>query len=435
MNPEVLQIRQVLKRQVVAIGCAAALLVVVLGGWAISTEFSGAVIAPGQLVVSLNMKKVQHPTGGIIGELRVRDGQLVAAGDIVARLDDTQVRANLAIVVKALNELVARQAREEAERDDVAELVFPSELLARMADPDVEKAVSGESRQFETRRKAREGQKGQLRERITQLREETAGYEAQITSKVKQIEWIAKELVGINELWEKNLVPYSRVTALERDKERLEGERGQLVASIAQAKGKGTEIELQIFQVDQDMRTEVGKDLADIRGRIAELVEKKVAAEDQLKRVDIRAPIEGNVHQLAVHTVGGVIATGETMMFIVPQSDALEIEARIQPQDIDQLRIGQPALLRFSAFNQRTTPELNGEVSRISADVTEDPKNGARYYTVRISVSDSEVARLEGLKLVPGMPVETFMQTRSRTVMSFMVRPLQDQVSRAFREK
>ena len=435
MNPEVLQIKQVLKRQVLAIAGAAALLVVVLGGWAISTEFSGAVIAPGQLVVGSNMKKVQHPTGGIIGELKVRDGQLVAAGDLVARLDDTQVRANLAIVVKALNELVARQAREEAERDDVVELVFPADLLARMADPDVEKAVTGESRQFEMRRKARDGQKGQLRERITQLREETAGYEAQITSKVKQIEWIAKELVGINELWEKNLVPYSRVTALERDKERLEGERGQLVASIAQAKGKATEIELQILQVDQDMRTEVGKDLADIRGRIAELVEKKVAAEDQLKRVDIRAPIEGNVHQLAVHTVGGVIATGETMMFIVPQSDTLEIEARIQPQDIDQLRIGQPALLRFSAFNQRTTPELTGVVSRISADVTEDPKNGARYYTVRIGVSESEVARLGGLKLVPGMPVETFMQTQSRTVMSFMVRPLQDQLSRAFREK
>jgi len=435
MNSEMLELKHILRRQVFAIAGAALLLVLVLGGWAISTEFSGAVIAPGQLVVGSNMKKVQHPTGGVIGELNVRDGKVVAAGDILARLDDTQVRANLAIVVKALNELIARQAREEAERDDVEVLVFPADLLARMQDADVAKAVTGESRQFEMRSKARQGQKGQLRERIVQLREETSGYEAQIVSKAKQIEWISKELVGINELWEKNLVPYSRVTALERDKERLDGERGQLIASIAQAKGKVTEIELQILQVDQDMRTEVGKDLADIRGRIAELVEKKVAAEDQLKRVDIRAPIGGSVHQLAVHTVGGVIATGETMMFIVPQTDVLEIEARIQPQDIDQLRIGQPALLRFSAFNQRTTPELNGEVIRISADVTEDPKTGARYYTIRVGVPESEVVRLGGLKLVPGMPVETFMQTQSRTVMSFMVRPLQDQLSRAFREK
>ena len=435
MNSEMLELKRILRRQVFAIAGAALLLVLVLGGWAISTEFSGAVIAPGQLVVGSNMKKVQHPTGGVIGELNVRDGKVVAAGDILARLDDTQVRANLAIVVKALNELIARQAREEAERDDVEVLVFPADLLARMQDADVAKAVTGESRQFEMRSKARQGQKGQLRERIVQLREETSGYEAQIVSKAKQIEWISKELVGINELWEKNLVPYSRVTALERDKERLDGERGQLIASIAQAKGKVTEIELQILQVDQDMRTEVGKDLADIRGRIAELVEKKVAAEDQLKRVDIRAPIGGSVHQLAVHTVGGVIATGETMMFIVPQTEVLEIEARIQPQDIDQLRIGQPALLRFSAFNQRTTPELNGEVIRISADVTEDPKTGARYYTIRVGVPESEVVRLGGLKLVPGMPVETFMQTQSRTVMSFMVRPLQDQLSRAFREK
>ncbi len=435
MNSEMLELKRVLQRQVLAIAGAASLLVLVLGGWAISTEFSGAVIAPGQLVVGSNAKKVQHPTGGVVGELNVRDGQAVAAGDIVARLDETQVRANHAIVFKALNELIARQAREEAERDDSDTVLIPADLLARRHDPDVEKAVTGELRQFEMRRNARQGQKGQLRERIAQLREETSGYDAQITSKAKQIEWIAKELVGISGLWEKNLVPYSRVTALERDKERLEGERGQLIASIAQAKGKATETELQILQVDQDMRAEVGKDLADIRGRIAELVEKKIAAEDQLKRIDIRAPIAGNVHQLAVHTVGGVIATGETMMFIVPQSEVLEIEARIQPQDIDQLRVGQPALLRFSAFNQRTTPELNGEVIRISPDVTEDPKTGARYYTVRIGASESEVARLGGLKLVPGMPVEAFMQTRSRTVMSFMVRPLQDQLSRAFREK
>lgn len=435
MSTDNSNLERALRRQVLAIGGAAVMLVLVLGGWAATTEFSGAVIASGQVVVGSNVKKVQHPTGGVVGELYVRDGQRVAIGDVVARLDDTQVRANYAIVVKALTELAARQAREEAERDDADAVVFPADLLARMHEPDVEKAVSGELRQFESRRKSREGQKGQLRERIAQLREETGGYEAQIISKIRQIEWIAKELVGINDLWEKNLVPYSRVTSLERDKERLEGERGQLIASIAQAKGKATEIELQILQIDQDMRTEVGKDLADIRGRTAELVEKKIAADDQLKRVEIRAPIGGNVHQLTVHTVGGVISAGETIMLIVPQSDALEVEAKIQPQDIDQLRIGQPAVLRFVAFNQRTTPELDGEVSRISADVSEDAKTGFRYYTIRISVSDKEAARLEGLKLVPGMPVETFVQTSPRTVMTYLVRPFLDQLTRAFREK
>jgi HlyD family secretion protein len=428
-------LRRALHRQVAAIAATALLLVVGLGGWAATTEFTGAVIASGQLVVGSNSKKVQHPSGGVVGELRVRDGLHVAAGEVLVRLDDTQTRANLAIIVKALNELGARQAREEAERDDEDRLTFPDELLTRMDDTDVAKAVNGELRQFQTRRSARAGQKAQLRERAAQLRQEISGYESQIESKAKQIEWFAKELVGVTDLWAKQLIPYMRVTGLEREKERLTGERGQLVAAIAQANGKITEIELQILQVDQDMRAEVNKDLADIRGKIAELVEKKVAAEDLLKRVDIRAPQSGMVHQLAVHTIGGVIMAGEPIMLIVPETDALEVEARIQPQDIDQVRIGQTAALRFVAANQRTTPELNGEVDRVSADVSEEPKTGAKFYTVRIRVTETEVARLGGIRLVPGMPVEVFIQTTTRSVMSFLVRPLHDQVARAFREK
>jgi len=378
---------------------------------------------------------VQHPTGGVVGMLNVREGKEVKAGDIVVSLDDTQIRANRDIVVKALNELAARQAREEAERDGLDMLTFPAELIARKSDPDVAKAVTGEQRQFEIRRTSREGQKAQLRERIIQLRQEISGYEAQITSKDKQIEWVGKELVGVYELWEKNLIPYTRVTSLEREKERLVGERGQLMASIAQSKGKMAEIELQILQIDQDMRTEVGKDLAEIRARTAELIERKVAAEDQLKRVDIRAPIDGVVLQLTVHTVGGVITAGEAIMLIVPQTDTLQVEAKIPPQEIDQVRIGQPAVLRFVAFSQRTTPELIGTVVRISADVSEDTKSGTRFYTIRLDVSPEEVARLSAVRLVPGMPVEALIQTSPRTVMSYLIKPLHDQLARAFREK
>jgi HlyD family secretion protein len=435
MNEPIKILQDALRRQIVAVGVTATVLVVGLGGWAARTEISGAVVAPGQLVVNSNVKKVQHPTGGVVGELRVRDGNRVNAGDIVVRLDDTQTRANLAIVTKALDENAARQAREEAERDGADAVVFPQDLVERMQNPDVARAVNGERKQFETRRLAREGQRSQLRERIAQLKEETSGYQAQIVSKDNQIVWITKELTGVNELWQKNLVPYTRVTALERDKERLEGERGQLIATIAQTKGKIAETELQILQIDQDMRSEVGKDLAEIRAKTAELVEKKVAAEDLLKRVDIRAPLAGVVHQLAVHTVGGVIGPAEVIMLIVPEADALEVEAKIQPQDIDQVRRGQQAVMRFSAFNQRTTPELNGEVVRLSADVSEDQKTGIRYYTVRIAVPQMEIDRLGGLTLVPGMPVESFIQTNSRTVMSYLVKPLQDQVNRAFREK
>jgi HlyD family secretion protein len=424
-----------LRGQIVAVAATSVVLVFGFGGWAATTEFAGAVIAPGQVVVNSNVKKVQHPTGGVVGELRVRDGSRVKAEDVVVRLDDTQTRANLAIIIKALDEMAARQAREEAERDGADTVTFPADLLSRMGNPDVAKAVNGELKQFETRRSAREGQRSQLRERIAQLQEEIRGYQAQVVSKDNQIAWIVKELVGVHDLWKKNLVPYTRVTALERDKERLEGERGQLIATTAQTKGKITETELQILQIDQDMRSEVGKDLAEIRGKTAELVEKKVAAEDLLKRVDIRAPLDGIVHQLSVHTVGGVIGPAEVIMLIVPEADALEIEAKLQPQDIDQVRPGQRAVLRFSAFSQGTTPELNGEVSRLSADVSEDQKTGARYYTVRIAVSQREIDRLGGLKLVPGMPVESFIQTSPRTVMSYLIKPLQDQVTRAFRER
>jgi HlyD family secretion protein len=424
-----------LRGQIVAVAATSIVLVFGFGGWAATTEFAGAVIAPGQVVVNSNVKKVQHPTGGVVGELRVRDGQRVKAEEIVVRLDDTQTRANLAIVIKALDEMAARQAREEAERDGADAVTFPADLLSRMGNPDVAKAVNGELKQFETRRAAREGQRSQLRERIAQLQEEIRGYQAQVVSKDNQIAWIIKELVGVHELWKKNLVPYTRVTALERDKERLEGERGQLIATTAQTKGKITETELQILQIDQDMRSEVGKDLAEIRGKTAELVEKKVAAEDLLKRVDIRAPLDGIVHQLSVHTVGGVIGPAEVIMLIIPEADTLEVEARLQPQDVDQVRLGQQAVLRFSAFSQGTTPELNGVVSRLSADVSEDQKTGARYYTVRIAVSQREIDRLGGLKLVPGMPVESFIQTSPRTVVSYLIKPLQDQVTRAFRER
>jgi HlyD family secretion protein len=330
---------------------------------------------------------------------------------------------------------MARRAREEAELEGVDRVVFPAELLARQNDPDVARMIAGENKLFQTRRNSREGMKSQLTERVAQSQEEISGLIAQVESKDKQIDWIKQELQGVRELWEKKLVQFNRVTTLEREQARLDGERGQLVAATAQSKGKIAEIKIQILQIDQDMRTEVGKDLAEVRGKMAELVEKKVAAEDQLKRIDIRAPQDGVVHQLDIHTVGGVVQAGAPLMLVVPAADKLIVEAKVQPQDIDQLRVGQPAALRFSAFNSRTTPELNGVLSVVSADVTQDQKSGANYYTIRITVPPEEIARLEGLKLVPGMPVEAFVQTTVRTVVSFFIRPFQDQIARAFREK
>jgi HlyD family secretion protein len=432
-----MQIRPIesIRRHLLAGAVVSVLLVGGVGGWAATTDISGAVIAQGLLVVDTNVKKVQHPTGGVVGEVRVRDGDRVKAGDIVVRLDETQTRANLAIVTKALDEYAARQARDEAERDDLDTIDFPKTLIDRMDDPDVAHAVNGERRLFQIRRKAREGQKGQLRERIGQLNEEIRGIETQQSSRIEQIAWIRKELDGVRDLWKKNLVPYTRLTGLEREAVRLDGERGQLITQVAETKGKIKETELQILQIDQDMRTEVGKDLAEIRAKTSELVEKKVAAEDQLKRIDIRAPQDGVVMQSTVHTVGGVIMQGDPIMLVVPETEILTVEVKISPQDIDQVHFGQTAALRFSAFNQRTTPELMGTVVRISADVSQDQKSGAYYYTVRIAVPETEMARLDGLKLIPGMPVEAFMQTSERKVISYLVRPIRDQIVRAFREK
>jgi HlyD family secretion protein len=416
---------------------AGALVVLIagLGGWAVTTELSGAVIGSGFLVVDSNVKKVQHPTGGVVGELRVRDGDRVKEGAIVVRLDETVTRANLAIVSKSLDEFAVRQARLEAERDGADAIEFPEALTARSTEAELGRVVDGERKLFEFRKTARQGQKAQLKERIAQLGEEIQGLSGQAGAKKREIELINRELDGVRDLWQKNLIPLSRLTALEREAVRLDGERNQLIASAAQAKGKTTETELQIIQIEQDLRSEVSKELREIQGKTAESVERKIAAEDQLKRIDIRAPQDGVVHQLAVHTVGGVISASEPLMLIVPENDALTVEAKVAPQDIDQLHVGQKAALHFSTFNQRTTPEINGVVSRVSADTTQDAKTAAIYYLVRVSMSAEEVARLGSVKLVPGMPVEVFIQTDQRTVLSYFVKPLRDQIAKAFRER
>ncbi len=408
-----------------------------IGGWAATMELGGAVVASGSLVVDSNVKKVQHLSGGIVKEIRVREGDHVKAGDILVRLDETQTKAANSVVSKNLEELTAQQARFEAERDGADHIDFPATIIELARDPnsDAARTMNAEQKLFELRRQSREGKKAQLNERISQLKEEIRGDIGQTEAKEREIELINNELEGVRELRDKNLVPLSRLTALERDAARIEGERGQLIAATAQAKGKITETELQIIQVDQDLRSEVGKDLGETRAKVSEFVEREVATADQLKRVDIRAPQNGIVQQLAVHTVGGVIAAGDTIMLIVPDADTLTVEVKIAPQDIDQLYLGQLATLRFTAFNARTTPEIEGKVSLISADITQDQRTGISYYLGRITLNSSEIARLGDVKLIPGMPVVAFIKTSERTMLSYLTKPLRDQAERAFKEK
>lgn len=427
--------RYSIRRHLIAGLAVVVLLAGGLGGWASTAQISGALIAPGSVVVESNVKKVQHPTGGVVGELRAHDGDVVKAGDIVVRLDDTVTKASLAIVTKNLDGLWARAARLEAEQRGLSKIVFPRMLLDRADDPDVNTVIASETKLFEVRVNGRVGQKAQLRERVTQLNEEISGLTAQERAKDQEIALVEKELIGVRELYEKHLVQLTRLTTLERDLARLSGERAQYIASRAQAKGKITETELQIIQVDKDMVSDVSKDLRETNDKIGEFVERKVTAEDQLRRVDIRAPQDGMVLQSTVHTVGGVITAGDAIMLIVPQADDLQVEAKVNPQDIDKLQIGQKTLLRLSAFNQRTTPELNGVVTRVSPDVTTDQRTGQSYYTIRVSMPPGEVARLGDVKLIPGMPVEAFVQTGDRTLLSYLIKPLSDQLMRAFREK
>jgi HlyD family secretion protein len=412
-------------------------LVVLLGGgmtWAICTSLSSAVIASGSLAVEGSVKKIQHPTGGVVAELLVKEGQQVAAGEVLLRLDATLPAASQAIVSKSLNQAWARQARLEAERDNAVEITMPKELLMRMNADEARAVMASERQLFLDRRASREGQKKQLRERVRQLNDTIVGHDLQQQSKTEEIELIDKEYQAVKKLFDKGMMTLDRVNALARGMTRLRGERGQLMAAIAEARGKIAETDLQRLQVDQTFRSEVSEELRDLLARQGELVEREISANDQLKRIDITSPIAGRVQQLAVHTVGGVISPAEGLMQVVPADDELLVEAKISAQDIDQVSLGQDATLRLSAFNRSTTPELSGTVVRLSADLIQDERTGVGFYRAGIRIPRSEMAKLQGLALVPGMPVESMIKTGSRSVMSYLLKPISDHAQRAFRE-
>ena len=410
------------------------ILVFGFGGWSAFASISGAIIAQGLVAAESNTKKIQHLEGGIVKEILVREGDLVGLGQPLIRLDGTETRVRLGIVRARIDELIAKQARLEAERDGLEEISFPLEISYRMAEQAIEKIVTGQNRLLKARRDSANGQRQQLHERISQLDEEIIGLVAQQTATEKQAELIGRELTDLQGLQEKGLVPASRVLALERQAAELEGQRGQLVAQVARIKGRITETRLQIIQIDQEHRTEVLNEIRDVDAQLAELIEKRVAAEAQLRRVDIVAPQSGYIHELIVHTVGGVIGPGQDLMNIVPLDERFIVEARLDPRDIDQVTVGQVAVARFSAFDQRSTPEIEGTLKLIAADLTEDPSTGQQYYAVRIEFSETEREKLGDSQLVPGMPAEIFIATGARTPMSYLLKPLTDQISHAFRQ-
>lgn len=409
-----------------------------LGGaavaWGVFVPLDGAVVTQGALIVDGNVKKVQHQTGGIIGALLVRDGARVGEGDVVARLDDTQTRASLGVVQAELTGQQARAARLMAERDDLEDVSFPPALLKRAAhDPETRAALDNEVQVFRSRRTARDGQRSQLRERLTQASQDIQGLSRQLEATREQLAIATREYDNLEPLRKDGLIQRPRLAALEREIARNEGIVGDASARIASATSRQREVEVQIAQIDRDRAAEATKELRDVEARIAELNERRMAAEDTLRKADIRAPSAGMVHELAVHTVGGVVNPGETLMSIVPDPDSMVIEARVLPNDIDQVHLDQPARVRFTAFNQRKLPDLVGKVVRISPTSSRDPQTGQTFFTIAVRLEPGEVARIgPGSRLVPGMLADVYVTTTPRTVVSFLFQPLLDNYEKAF---
>ncbi|QNI02550.1 HlyD family type I secretion periplasmic adaptor subunit [Halomonas sp. SH5A2] len=416
----------------VFVGTALALFLLLgAGGWAASAQLRGAVIAQGSVTVDQDLKSIQHRDGGIVSEIAIREGDFVQAGDVLLRLQDTETKAELSIVRSKLAELAIRRARLLAERDGLAEIEFPADLDANDS-PDV---FLGETRLFDGNRTSLQSKKQQLELSVEQIADEIKGLEAQQQSKDDEFRLVATEYEANKGLVAKGVIARTHLVPIARDRAKLSGERGEIQASIARARTRMSEIRLQIIAIDDNARTEAQRELSDVEAEFSELRDRHIAIEDRLSRTDIRAPISGTVNELNIHTIGGVITPAEELVTIVPEEAKLKVEVKLAPVSIDQLWVGQPARLRFTAFNQRTTPELKGEIVYVSAATTRDDSTGETYYLGDVDVSAAELEKLGAITLLPGMPVEVFIMTEERTAMTYFIKPITDQFSRAFREE
>jgi HlyD family secretion protein len=428
-----------LKTSMQRFGLAGILAVVLVlggvGGWAAFARIQGAVVASGQMVVESTSKRIQHRDGGIVAQISVKNGDQVKAGQQLLLMDDTEARAELGIIETIRIEWLAKANRLRAERDNTAKILFDDELLQQRDRPHIDQLVSGQEQLFNAQRAVFAGRQEQLRERVVQLEKEITGLEAQLSAGRKQSQLIEKELSGTRDLLAKGLVQMPRVLSLEREAARLEGLQGQLVSQIARSHGQIAETRLQIIQLSDDARSRVLTELREAEAKLQEFAERKIAIEAKLNRTRITAPRSGIIHELAVHTIGGVVAPGETVMLIVPAEDELVIEAQVRPQDIDQVYKGQAATLRFVNADAQLTPQMQGQVIQVSADLKQVDAQTPPYYLVRLKVNNGDLPKLGDLELKPGMPVEAFIQTKPLSPMAYLMQPLADQLNRAFRER
>jgi HlyD family secretion protein len=412
------------------------ILVAGFGTWAATTEISGAIIAGGQIQVDQNRQVVQHVDGGIVEEILVEEGDTVDQGEVMIRLDPTLLRSELKIVEGQYFELLARRARLEAERDNSEEIVFPDLVVARAeTDEEVAELIEGQRNLFFARRASMDREVEQLNKRSDQIGNQIEGVEAQVEALAAQLSFVDEELESQKSLLARGLAQASRVLSLQREAARLAGERGELVSSKAQAEGEITEIEIEIIKLDTARREEAITTLRDMQYRSRELAEQRLALLEQLKRLEITAPVAGVVYGMTVFAPRSVIRAADPVLYLVPQDRPLVIAAQIEPIHIDQTHVGQEVTLRFSALDQRTTPELFGTVTQISADAFTNEETSASYYRAEIILNEGEAEKLpEGSTLIPGMPVEAFLRTADRTPLAYLVKPFTDYFSKAFRE-
>ena len=406
-----------------------------LAVWSVLVSISGAVVASGTVTIEDNYKTVQHLDGGIVAKILVKDGDLVKKGQLLIRLDDTSARARLLVTKSRLHESLAKRARLEAERDRAETMPIPAELQAHLKNPEVALMVAAQRNVFKARLTSRRGERLVLDQRVQQLRKEVQGLQAQIKAKRHEVTLNEEELASIVGLFNRGHATQRRLTQLKRDDARMKGEVGRLLSEMARVQGQIAEVGLRIAQTEKEFTKSVTDELGALYTQLAELEQSRVALKDTLNRIEVRAPYAGFVHELDVHTEGGVVRPATPILKIIPASEELIVEAQVSPADVDKVRAGQKTIVHFPAFDASWTPRLSGEVKRISAAQLSDPQ-GRSYFTALVEVGAAERAKIgKGKTLLPGMPAEVYIETGSRTVLSYLLKPLTDHFARAMRER
>lgn len=407
-----------------------------VGAWAALTRISGAVVAPGIIEVASNRQVVQHLTGGVVGRIFVKEGDAVKAGDVLMRLDDTFDRSELAVIESQLYSLLATAARLKAEQDETPEIAFDPELVAAAATRvEIAQMMEGQKRLMAARAETRDKQVGQLNEKKAQIAKQNEGLESRIAALETQLHLIGQELEAQNKLLAQSLTNASRVLALQREEAEIRGTISQARSSIAENAGRVAEIEIAILNIHSAVREEATTALRDIEAKVAELRENRNAKLETLSRMDITSPMTGVVLGMQVHALRSVIRPAEPLLYIIPQESDLVITTQIPPTQIDQVHVGQVAHIRFAAFDHRSTPEIFGHVTTVAADVLTDQRTGASFYKAEIRPDAGEMQKLGGNQVIPGMPVEAFIQTSERSPLEYLIKPLADYFAKAFRER